>query len=156
MRLFAVHLRLLFIVLLSCGFMPWQAQAGSYPLTLKDSLGREVSLATPPQRVVCLLSAVTDLLVELGRTELLVGLSRQDLLNHAGLRVANMGNGQVADLTAFERMCSTMGERLTGTTTLVPVPINTPDLLPPVMARAFGLLVAGVSAGPATSKESQP
>lgn len=66
------------------------------------------------------------------------------------------GNGQVADLTAFERMCSAMGERLTGTTTLVPAPINTPDLLPPVMARAFGLLVAGVSTGPTTSKESQP
>lgn len=66
------------------------------------------------------------------------------------------GSGQIADLTAFERMCSAMGERLTGTASLVPATINTPDLLPPVMARAFGLLVAGVSAGPATSKESQP
>lgn len=66
------------------------------------------------------------------------------------------GSGQVTDLTAFKRMCAAMGERLTGTTTLVPATINTPDLLPPVMARAFGLLVAGVSAGPATSKESQP
>lgn len=49
-----------------------------------------------------------------------------------------------------------MGERLTGTTTLIPATITTPDLLPPVMARAFGLLVAGVSIGPTTSKESQP
>ncbi len=66
------------------------------------------------------------------------------------------GSGQVGDLSGFERMCSAMGEQLTGTHTLVPATITTPDLLPPVMARAFGLLVAGVSAGPATAKESQP
>ena len=66
------------------------------------------------------------------------------------------GNGQIADLTAFERMCSAMGERLTGTITLVPATINTPNLLPPVMARAFGVVVAGVSADAATGKESQP
>ncbi|ADW19254.1 protein of unknown function DUF105 [Desulfobulbus propionicus DSM 2032] len=66
------------------------------------------------------------------------------------------GSGQIANLTAFERMCSAMSEQLTGTTTLVPATINTPDLLPPVMARVFGLLVAGLSTGPTTSKESQP
>ena len=66
------------------------------------------------------------------------------------------GIGQLADLTAFELMCSAIGERLTGTTTLTPTTINTPDLLPPIMAKAFGILVAGLSEGPATSKESHP
>ena len=58
-------------------------RAAEYPLTITDGLGRKLTLTSPPQRVVCLLGSVTDLLVELNRTEMLVGLSRQDLLNHS-------------------------------------------------------------------------
>lgn len=78
------------------------SQARDYPLTIQDSLGRELTLTSPPQRVVCLLSSVTDLLVELGRSEVLAGLTRQDLLAHSRLRTPSMGSFSQPDLTAIE------------------------------------------------------
>jgi hypothetical protein len=66
------------------------------------------------------------------------------------------GSGQIRDLSAFERMCSAMGKRLAGGNTLIPVKINTPDALPQAPAMAFGVLVAGVSADHATTRESRP
>lgn len=63
------------------------------------------------------------------------------------------GKGLISDLSAFDLLCSTEGERLSGKKDLAPAKINTPNLVPPVMARAFGVLVAGVSADRAENKE---
>ncbi len=76
--------------------------AANYPLTLQDSLGRELTLPVPPQRVVCLISSVTDLLVELDRTDVLAGLTRQDLLTHGRLRVPSVGSFFHPDRLAIE------------------------------------------------------
>ena len=81
------------------------SQAGwafSHAISLEDSLGRLVLFEAPPKRVVCLLSSVTDLLDALDRTELLVGLTRQDLLNHPWLRLTSMGSFFQPDLAAIE------------------------------------------------------
>jgi len=101
MRILALCFRVLLILLLVAGPCANIGQAAEYPLTIKDSLGRELILTASPRRVVCLLSSVTDLLVELDRTEMLVGLSRQDLLNHSALRVASMGSFFQPDLVAM-------------------------------------------------------
>ena len=101
----AVVLSLLLVSLFLCELpgLPLQpAHAAEFPLTLQDSLGREVSLAAPPERVVCLLSSVTDLLIELGRSEVLVGLSRQDLLTHSSLRATSMGGFFQPEVAAIE------------------------------------------------------
>lgn len=97
----ALFARLLFVLLLFTGPLSPGTHAAEYPLAITDDLGCEVSLAGPPQRVVCLLSSVTDLLVELGQTEMLVGLNRQDLLNHSALRVPSMGSFFQPDLAAI-------------------------------------------------------
>ena len=101
MRTPPFFVRLLLVILLFTGPLLQGAQAAEYPLTLQDSLGRKLTLEAPPQRVVSLLSSVTDLLVALGRTEMLVGLTRQDLLNHSSLRVASMGSFFHPDLAAI-------------------------------------------------------
>lgn len=101
MRLQTVCLRFLLMVLLATGFFSCHALAAGSPLTITDSLGRQLTLTSPPQRVVCLLSSVTDLLVALDRTELLVGLTRQDLLNHSALQVKSIGGFFDPDLPAI-------------------------------------------------------
>jgi adenosylcobinamide amidohydrolase/ABC-type Fe3+-hydroxamate transport system substrate-binding protein len=101
MRIQAFFSRVLLVALLVVGPCVFAGQATGYPLTIKDSLGREVSLVSPPRRVVCLLNSVTDLLVTLGRTEMLVGLNRQDLLNHSALRIPSVGSFFQPDLEAI-------------------------------------------------------
>ncbi|MGE4560589.1 MAG: adenosylcobinamide amidohydrolase [Desulfobulbus sp.] len=82
---------LVFLLLFTGPSFP-RALAGEYPLSVTDSLGRELTLDAPPRRVVCLLASVTDLLVELERADVLVGLTRQDLFIHRRLQVADVGN----------------------------------------------------------------
>nr|WP_321467238.1 adenosylcobinamide amidohydrolase [uncultured Desulfobulbus sp.] len=91
----------LLVLLLGCGLLPQSALSTGHPLAFKDSLGRELALQEPPKRVVCLLSSITDLLVELERTDILVGLTRQDLLSHSRLRIASVGSFFAPDLNAI-------------------------------------------------------
>lgn len=102
MRIQAFLTRPLLIILLLTWPLLYSGQAAEYPLTLKDSLGRELTLNTPPKRVVCLLGSVTDLLVKLDKTDILVGLTRQDLLNHSSLRLASLGSFSQPDNEAIE------------------------------------------------------
>ncbi len=63
-----------------------------FPLLLTDSAKREMRFESPPQRVACLAPYVTEMLVEFGREDVLVGLTRQDMLRNSGLRVKNLGS----------------------------------------------------------------
>ncbi len=102
MRSRTMFTRLVFVLLLFTGPLALHAKSAGYSLAIADDLGRELTLTAPPQRVVCLLGSVTDLLVELGRADLLVGLTRQDLLNHASLRMTSVGSFFQPDLDAIE------------------------------------------------------
>ncbi|WP_448873702.1 adenosylcobinamide amidohydrolase [Desulfobulbus propionicus] len=104
MRTSAFFARTLAVALLLIGSVLYNAQAAGYPLTLKDSLGRELTLSVPPQRVVCLLGSVTALVVELGRSDVLAGLTRQDLLIHSRLRVPSVGSFFQPDSVAIEKI----------------------------------------------------
>jgi iron complex transport system substrate-binding protein len=47
----------------------------SYPLRLKDEVGREVTLSSPPKRIVSLAPNITEILFSLGLDEEIVGVS---------------------------------------------------------------------------------
>lgn len=69
--------RFLLIALIVALLLPGAAQAGNgpYPLTLTDSLGRQVTLEAPPQRVVSLTPGHTEILWAIGAGALQVGRS---------------------------------------------------------------------------------
>jgi iron complex transport system substrate-binding protein len=54
------------------------AQETVYPLTLVDGLGREVTIAAPPQRIVSLLPSNTEILFTLGLGDRVVGVTQYD------------------------------------------------------------------------------
>jgi iron complex transport system substrate-binding protein len=54
------------------------AAATTYPLTLVDGLGRQVTLAAPPQRIVSLLPSNTEILFALGLGNRVVGVTEYD------------------------------------------------------------------------------
>ncbi|MBM9614823.1 adenosylcobinamide amidohydrolase [Desulfobulbus rhabdoformis] len=94
------HSWLLVLVLLTS--MATLSLASDYPLTITDSLGRDIHFKQPPQRIVCLISSVTDLLMHLHQENLLVGITQEDLLTHARLRVTSMGSFFEPDPKAIE------------------------------------------------------
>ena len=63
----------LVLVLCAAGAAP-----AAYPLTVTDALGRIVTLAAPPQRIVSLAPNVTEILFALGVDERIVGISDAD------------------------------------------------------------------------------
>lgn len=69
------------VVLCATGGAP-----AAYPLTVTDALGRVVTLAAPPQRIVSLAPNVTEMLFALGVDERIVGISDAD--DYPGERLA--------------------------------------------------------------------
>ncbi len=69
--------RVILLVLLIVALLPGATQAGSgpYPLTLTDSLGRQVTLEAPPERIVSLTPGHTEILWAVGAGDLQVGRS---------------------------------------------------------------------------------
>ncbi|MDP5044953.1 MAG: cobalamin-binding protein, partial [Leeuwenhoekiella sp.] len=43
---------------------------------MKDQLGRLIQIQEPPQRIICLVPSLSELLVDLGLGELLVGITK--------------------------------------------------------------------------------
>ncbi|MEM9057582.1 MAG: helical backbone metal receptor, partial [Pseudomonadota bacterium] len=51
-------------------------QAKPFETVHIDQMGREVALSTPPQRIVSLVPSQTELLIDLGLADRLVGITR--------------------------------------------------------------------------------
>ncbi|HVH30413.1 MAG TPA: ABC transporter substrate-binding protein, partial [bacterium] len=68
------------VVLCATGGAP-----AAYPLTVSDALGRVVTLAAPPQRIVSLAPNVTEMLFALGVDDRIVGISDADDYPHERL-----------------------------------------------------------------------
>lgn len=53
-----------------------QTEAGAWPLTLTDALGKQVVIKAPPQRIVSMSPPITETLFALGLGERIVGVTR--------------------------------------------------------------------------------
>ncbi len=71
-----------------------------FPVVLTDSAKRKLRFESSPKRVACLAPYATETLVAFGRQDVLVGLTRQDLLANSGLRIKNLGNYFHPDMEA--------------------------------------------------------
>ncbi len=60
--------------------------AAGFPLTVRDALGRQVTIPRPPQRIISVAPSVTEILFALGRRDNVVGISDADDYPAAGLR----------------------------------------------------------------------
>ena len=69
---------LLVLVLAALGSADRVAAAGSFPLVLRDALGRRVVVAGPPRRIISVAPSVTEILFVLGAGERVVGVSDAD------------------------------------------------------------------------------
>lgn len=78
------------------------AAATDYPLTATDDLGREVTLAAAPQRVVTLVPSLTESVCAIDACDLLVGVDEHS--NHPASAIADLprvGNGFQPNIEAI-------------------------------------------------------
>ena len=72
--------------------MPPSTEAPPEPVTLIDSLGRQVTLAAPPQRIVSLAASNTEILFAIGAGDRLVGRDEFSDYPAEALNVASIGS----------------------------------------------------------------
>ena len=72
--------------------MPLSTKAPPDTVTLIDSLGRRVTLATPPQRIVSLAASNTEILFAIGAGDLLVGRDEFSDYPAEALNIASIGS----------------------------------------------------------------
>lgn len=77
------------------------ATATTYPITVTDDLGREVTLTAPPLRIVSMAPSHTESVCELGACEQLVGADRHSNWPEAAAAVATLGDAFAPDLEAL-------------------------------------------------------
>ncbi len=71
---------------------PWTLMAADFPLDITDGRNIRVRINQPPQRVVCLVPAITETIVRLGQEDVLVGTTLEDLKLEPQLRIADIGS----------------------------------------------------------------
>jgi iron complex transport system substrate-binding protein len=91
---------------LACLLVVWLAvvlawpQAATASITVQDDQGRTLRLAQPPQRIVSLLPALTEMVCALGRCEGLVGLDRYSSWPASVKALPRVGGGMDASTEA--------------------------------------------------------
>ncbi len=75
-------------------------QAATASITVQDDQGRTLRLAQPPQRIVSLLPALTEMVCALGRCERLVGLDRYSSWPASVKALPRVGGGMDASIEA--------------------------------------------------------
>ncbi len=82
--------------------LAWQAAlASTFPLTVVDDLGREVTLTAPPTRVVSMVPSHTETVCALGACDLLVGRDAWSNWPEQVSALPNLGDAFAADLEAL-------------------------------------------------------
>ena len=92
------------LALLACGrrdaSVARDTSTAARPAVFRDDFGDSVTLGTPPQRIVSLNPATTELFFALGAGGRLVGRTRYDLYPAAAAAVPDLGNGMRPNLEA--------------------------------------------------------
>ncbi len=84
--------------------LPHKSTSVSYPLTVVDDLGRNITISKPPQRIVSLIPSATQIVFAIGAGQKVVGATRYDdyppeLVDEISNRtVANVGGGFDPDI----------------------------------------------------------
>jgi iron complex transport system substrate-binding protein len=102
MHLGVFMLRKIIVLLAVFGFLSMGALASSYPLLVKDDLGRSITLKTEPKRIIAMLPSHTETLFALGAGAKLVGIDEYS--NYPKLetsKIQKVGNGFVPNLEAI-------------------------------------------------------
>jgi len=94
--------RLAFLVLLVLGgaaaAQPGAATGGAFPRSVVDDLGRTVTLAAPPKRIVAMAPSHTESVCGLGACDLLVGVDRHSDWPAAVAALPTLGDAFAPDL----------------------------------------------------------
>lgn len=95
---------------------PVPAAAGAaFPLQLRDALGRQVTVAAPPRRIISVAPSVTEILFALGVGDRLVGIGDADDYPPLGVRGKPRVGGVVLDA---ERILSLRPDLIVGVASL--------------------------------------
>jgi|tagenome__1003787_1003787.scaffolds.fasta_scaffold20907368_2 iron complex transport system substrate-binding protein len=96
-------LALIVLLCSSCGFKPEPTGAlPAYPQTVRDALGRQVRIDTPPRRIVSLDPGMTAALYSIGAEKLLVGRSGLETYPKKSLQLPIMAINGKPDLKQIE------------------------------------------------------
>jgi ABC-type Fe3+-hydroxamate transport system substrate-binding protein len=95
-------LALIVLLCSSCGFKPEPTGTlPAYPQTVRDALGRQVHIDTPPRSIVSLDPGMTAALYRIGAEKLLVGRSGQETYPKQSLHLPKMTINGEPDLKAI-------------------------------------------------------
>ena len=87
MRIPALFFHLAFFLL--C--LPTPSLAGDFPLTFTDSRGQQITLQSPPRRILSLVPSITDILLRLGAGDSVVGITTHVATPHGSSEKAIVG-----------------------------------------------------------------
>ncbi len=83
-------------------FLTTNGSSAPFSVHIIDAFGKKMIFSQPPERVVCLSPYITQILVDLGQGDRIVGLTRQDLVFHADLRKTTVGSYFTPDTSLIE------------------------------------------------------
>jgi len=92
--------RLFFLLAGLVLMFPMSSPGAVYPVAVIDAFQHKLSFSQKPQRVVCLVPYITEMLTAFGQEQMLVGLTHQDLTLSSGLRKKNVGSYSSPDIEA--------------------------------------------------------
>jgi len=91
------------LLFLAISLALWPALAPAAPTTVTDAYGQPVTISQPPQRVVSLVPAVTEMLVALGVADRLQGVTLHDRVNGLEKKPTVLGGFFAPSLTAIDQ-----------------------------------------------------
>ncbi|CCK81590.1 adenosylcobinamide amidohydrolase [Desulfobacula toluolica] len=83
--------------------LPLPCSGGAFPLTVTDSAQNKLIIQKKPRRVVCLVPYITEMIGAFGREQVLVGLTRQDLVLYPSFRKNHVGGYFHPDIDAIAK-----------------------------------------------------